>query len=210
MAKERCHTCGVPYVLTIDQRASRRGPDRVGEVLERLNGAVPVVLAFERTAGDEFQGVLADPATVVDTVLQLVRLGGWSIGVGAGPVEMPLPRSTRAATGPAFLSARRAVDAAKQRPARLAVRGAASVDAADAQAVLTALAVVVERRSPQAWDAIELIGADRTQAQAALDLGISRQAVGQRLAAGLWDLERDLRPTAARLLARAALSGEPA
>jgi hypothetical protein len=194
----------VPYVLTIDQRASRRGPDRVGAVLERLNGAVPVVLAFERTAGDEFQGVLADPATVVDTVLQLVRLGGWSIGVGAGPVETPLPRSTRAATGPAFLSARRAVDAAKQRPARLAVRGAVPADAGDAQAVLTALAVVVERRSPQAWEAIELIGARRTQAQAALDLGISRQAVGQRLAAGLWDLERELRPTAARLLARAA------
>ncbi|MDQ1661510.1 MAG: hypothetical protein QOJ68_1490 [Blastococcus sp.] len=199
----------MPYVLTIDQRASRRGPDRVGAMLERLNGAVPVVLAFERTAGDEFQGVLADPVIVVDTVLQLVRWGGWSIGVGAGPVETPLPRSTRAATGPAFLSARRAVDAAKQRPARLAVRGAVPADAGDAQAVLTALAVVVERRSPQAWEAIELIGANRTQAQAALDLGISRQAVGQRLAAGLWDLERDLRPTAARLLARAA-AGEPA
>lgn len=199
----------MPYVLTIDQRASRRGPDRVAAVLERLNGSVPAVLAFERTAGDEFQGVLADPVTVVDTVLQLVRLGGWSIGVGAGPVETPLPRSTRAATGPAFLSARRAVDAAKQRPARVAVRGAVAADAADAQAVLTALAVVVERRSPQAWEAIELVGSHGTQAQAALDLGISRQAVGQRLAAGLWDLECDLRPTAARLLARAA-TGEPA
>jgi hypothetical protein len=196
----------MPYVLTIDQRASRRGPDRVAAMLERLNGAVPAVLAFERTAGDEFQGVLADPATVVETVLQLVRVGGWSIGVGAGPVETPLPRSTRAATGPAFLSARRAVDAAKQRPTRLAVRGAVPADAADAQAVLTALAVVVQRRSPQAWEAIELLGADRTQAQVALDLGISRQAVGQRLAAGLWDLERDLRPTAAHVLARAAAS----
>jgi hypothetical protein len=196
----------MPYVLTIDQRASRRGPDRVAAMLERLNGAVPAVLAFERTAGDEFQGVLADPATVVEMVLQLVRVGGWSIGVGAGPVETPLPRSTRAATGPAFLSARRAVDAAKQRPTRLAVRGAVPADAADAQAVLTALAVVVQRRSPQAWEAIELLGADRTQAQVALDLGISRQAVGQRLAAGLWDLERDLRPTAAHVLARAAAS----
>jgi hypothetical protein len=192
------------YVLTVDQRASRRGPDRVGAVLERLNGSVPVVLAFERTAGDEFQGVLADPGTVIDTVLQLVRLGGWSIGVGAGPVELPLPRSTRAAAGPAFLSARRAVDAAKQRPARLAVRGAAPDEAGDAQAVLTALAVIIERRSAPAWEAIELIGSRRTQAQAALELGISRQAVGQRLAAGLWDLEQELRPTAVRLLARAA------
>jgi hypothetical protein len=192
------------FVLTVDQRASRSSPDRVPEVLRRLNTAVPTVLGFERTAGDEFQGVLADPDDVLEVVLQLVRTGEWSIGIGAGPVHTPLPPSTRAGAGPAFLSARRAVDAAKQRPARLAVRGVVPVDAGDAQAVLTALAVVVERRSDQAWEAIALVGAGRTQADAAAALGISRQAVGQRLAAGLWDLERDLRPAAARLLARAA------
>ncbi|GAA3161844.1 hypothetical protein GCM10010531_11940 [Blastococcus jejuensis] len=194
----------MPYVLTVDQRASRRTPDRVADVLRDLNATVPAVLGFERTAGDEFQGVLAGPAEVVDVVLRLVRVGGWSIGVGAGPVQTPLPASTRAGAGPAFLSARRAVDAAKQRPTRLAVRGAVPVDAGDAQAVLSALAVVVERRSEQAWEAIALVDAGRTQAEAAGELGISRQAVGQRLAAGLWELERELRPTAARLLARAA------
>jgi hypothetical protein len=194
----------VPFVLTVDQRASRRGPDRVADVLPRLNDTVPTVLAFERTAGDEFQGVLAEPDELVDVVLDLVRLGGWSIGVGAGAIQSPLPSSTRAAAGPAFLSARRAVDAAKQRPARLAVRGAVPADAGDAQAVLTALAVVVQRRSDQAWEAITLVSGGRTQAEAAAALGITRQAVGQRLAAGLWDLERDLRPTAARLLTRAA------
>jgi hypothetical protein len=194
----------VPYVLTVDQRASRRTRDRVAEVMRELNATVPVVLAFERTAGDEFQGVLAEADDVVDVVLRLVRLGGWSIGVGAGPVQTPLPATTRAAAGPAFLSARRAVEAAKQRSTRLAVRGASMVDASDAQAVLSALAVVVERRSDQAWEAIALVDAGRTQAQAAGELGISRQAVGQRLAAALWDLERELRPTAVRLLGRAA------
>ncbi len=191
-------------MLTVDQKGSRRNPDRVADVLPALNDVVPTVLAFERTAGDEFQGVLAQPEEVVDVVLRLVRAGGWSIGVGAGPVQTPLPPSTRAGAGPAFLSARRAVDAAKQRPARLAVRGASPPDAGDAQAVLTALAVVVQRRSEQAWEAIRLVGDGRTQAEAAAALGITRQAVGQRLAAGLWDLERDLRPTAARLLGRAA------
>lgn len=197
----------MPYVLTVDQRGSRRGPDRVAGVLEQLNASVPAVLAFERTAGDEFQGVLADAEQTVDLVLRLVRLGGWSIGVGAGPVQTPLPRSTRAGAGPAFLSARRAVDAAKQRPVRLAVRGVGPTDAADAQAVLTALAVVVERRSDPAWEAIALVDSGLTQAEAAARLGISRQAVGQRLGAGLWELERDLRPTAARLLSRAADAG---
>ena len=194
----------MPYVLTVDQKASRRGPDRVDAVLRELNDAVPALLAFERTAGDEFQGVLEEPDLVVDVVLRLVRAGGWSIGVGAGPVQTPLPASTRAGAGPAFLSARRAVDAAKQRPSRLAVRGAVPPDAGDAQAVLSALAVLVDRRSEQAWEAISLVEGGRTQAEAAGALGISRQAVGQRLAAGLWDLERELRPTAARLLTRAA------
>jgi hypothetical protein len=194
----------VPYVLTVDQRASRSTADRVPEALDLLEGSVSPVLGFERTAGDEFQGVLADPEDVVGVVVRLVRHGGWSIGIGAGVIQTPLPRSTRAGAGQAFLSARRAVEAAKQRPTRLAVRGAVPADAGDAQAVLSALAVVIERRSDPAWEAIGLVDAGRTQAEAAVELGISRQAVGQRLAAGLWDLERDLRPTAARLLARAA------
>jgi hypothetical protein len=194
----------VPYVLTVDQQGSRRSADRVAALLPRLNREVRTVLAFERTAGDEFQGVIDDPATVVEVVLRLVREGGWSVGIGAGTVQTPLPSSTRAATGQAFLAARRAVDAAKQRPSRVAVRGAAPPDAGDAQAVLGALALLVDRRSAQAWEAIAAVSGGRTQAQAASDLGISRQAVGQRLAAAQWDLERDLRPTAARLLTRAA------
>src|SRR4051812_11342574 len=139
----------MPFVLTIDQRGSRRGPDRVADVLPRLNDTVATVLPFERTAGDEFQGVLAEADAVVDAVLELVRLGGWSIGVGAGPVQTPLPASTRAGAGPAFLSARRAVDAAKQRPARLAVRGAGAVDARGAQAGAGSLAGPRGRRRPQ-------------------------------------------------------------
>jgi hypothetical protein len=197
------------FVLTVDQQGSRRSADRVAALLPRLNREVRTVLPFERTAGDEFQGVLDDPVTVVDVALTLVREGGWSIGIGAGAVQRPLPSSTRAATGQAFLAARRAVDAAKQRPLRVAVRGAVPADAGDAQSVLGALALLVGRRSEQAWEAIAAVNSGQTQAQAAASLGVSRQAVGQRLAAAHWDLERDLRPTAARLLTRAA-GEEPA
>ncbi|MEU2350623.1 hypothetical protein [Modestobacter sp. NPDC049651] len=191
----------MPFVLTVDQRASRRGPDRVAEVLDQLSD-VPVLRRFERTAGDEFQGVLDDPRLVVDVALQLLRGGAWSVGVGAGPVATPLPASTRAGAGPAFVRAREAVEAAKRRSVRVAVRGADPDTAADAQAVLTALGVFVQRRSAQAWEAVELVGSGRTQAEAAAELGVTRQAVGQRLAAGMWEVERDLRPVAARLLAR--------
>ncbi|MCW2695998.1 MAG: uncharacterized protein JWR62_1083 [Modestobacter sp.] len=191
----------MPFVLTVDQRGGRVDPDRVAGALGVL-ADVPTVLRFERTAGGEFQGVLDDPAVVVSVVLDLARSGSWSIGVGAGPVQTPLPGSTRAGAGPAFVAARAAVEAARRRPARVAVRGTASTAAGDAQAVLTALAVVVQRRSAQAWEAIALVAGGRTQVGAAAELGITRQAVGQRLAAGSWEVERDLRPTAARLLAR--------
>src|SRR3954453_3072703 len=193
----------MPFVLTVDQRGSRRSTDQVPAVLSALSG-VPTVLRFERTAGDEVQGVLDDPAAVVEVVRRLVRTGGWSVGIGAGPGPTPLPRSTRAATGAAFLAARAAVEAAKRRPVRVAVRGAVAEAAEDAQAVLPARAALLERRSDQAWEPVATVEGGRTQAQAAGELGVSPQAVGQRLTAGLWEVERDLRPTAARLLARAA------
>ncbi|MQA33219.1 hypothetical protein [Modestobacter roseus] len=193
----------MPFVVTVDQRASRRAPDRVPAALRVLAG-VPVLLRFERTAGDEFQGVLDDPAAVVDVVRRLVHEGDWSVGIGVGPVQRPLPPSTRAGAGPAFIAARAAVEAAKRRPVRIAVRGPVPETAADAQAVLTALAALLERRTDQAEEAVRLVEGGRTQAEAAAELGVSRQAVGQRLAAGLWEVERDLRPTAARLLTRAA------
>ncbi len=142
----------------------------------------------------------ADPAAAarvaVDAVVALVRQGGWRIGVGAVP--------TWADDAAVLLGARRALEAATRRPARLAVRGTDPAASADAQAVLTALAVLLARRSPAAWAAVDLVASGAARAAVAAELGVSRQAVAQRLAAGLWDLEQELRPTAVRLLARAA------
>jgi hypothetical protein len=153
--------------------------------------------------------VLADAAEVVAVVLELVRSGGWSIGVGMGAVEEPLPASTREARGPAFVYAREAVERAKRRPDGVAVAGPDAGAAAEAEAVLGLLATVVRRRTGAAWEAADLVGDGLTLAEAAQKLGVSRQAVGQRLAAGSWQQEREARPVAARLLARAAGTGHP-
>jgi len=195
----------VPIVITVNQRASRRNSDRVPEAL-RLLGQVATLRRFERTVGDEVQGVLADPAVAVAVVLDLVRDGEWHVGVGVGPVERPLPRSARAGRGPAFALSRQAVDAARKRPQRIAVRGADRDLAADAEAVLTLLSVIVRRRSAAAWKAVDLMEEGLTITEAAARLGITRQAVGQRLATGLWQQDLAARPAAARLLARAAAS----
>lgn len=201
------------FVLTIDQRGSRHGTDRVPDLLTAL-ADVPVVRGFERTVGDEVQGVLDDPDVVVDTALRVLRDGGWSVGIGAGDVVEPLPESPREGSGPAFVLARDAVEAAKsrQRPVALAVRGADPQAAADADAVLVLLGAVAARRTPAGWAAVDALrtvadarGADRTgQDAVASALGVTQQAVSQRLRTAMWAEEAAARPAAARLLTRAA------
>ena len=100
--------------LTADQRHSRRSPDQVPDALARLEALSDrFVLGFERTAGDEIQGLTDKPEAVVDAVLTLSRSPDWHVGIGLGTVDLPLPGSTREARGPAYLAARTAVEQAE-------------------------------------------------------------------------------------------------
>ncbi|RVW08863.1 hypothetical protein EGT67_15265 [Prescottella agglutinans] len=190
------------YVLTVDQRGSRRDIDRVAPLLTDL-AERPLLRPFERTAGDEVQAVADDPATVVDLVLDLVRRGHWSIGVGVGVVEEPLPAQTRAGRGPAFEAARVAVERAKKAPAAVTVEAEDPDAAQDADTALSLVALLVARRSPQGQAAVDLMQRGLTQAEAAAELGISKQAVSQRLSAAGWQAEVAGRRLATRLLGRA-------
>ncbi|WP_448629401.1 hypothetical protein [Cellulomonas soli] len=202
------------FVVTIDQQGSRVVGDRVEPFLADLAeltvdvGPRRPVRPFERTVGDEVQAVFEDAAAVVDLVLRVLRRGGWSVGVGAGPVDLPLPESTRAGSGPAFVLARDAVEAAKSRvrAVPLAVRGRDATAALDAEALLVLTAAVAARRSPEGWQVVDLLdelGRDARQEDAAAQLGISQQAVSKRLRTALWAEECAARPAAARLLERA-------
>jgi len=190
------------FVLTADQRGSRRDIDRVSGLLADLRDP-RLVRPFDRTAGDEVQAVADDPGVVVDLVLELLRRERWSIGIGIGPVETPLPKQTRAGRGPAFELARRAVERAKSSIGQVAVEGDDAEAAADADAALTLLATLVLRRSPQGHEAVALARTGSTQARIADELGISKQAVSQRLAAAGWQAEIAGCALAHRLLERA-------
>lgn len=194
------------YVLTVDQQRSRRSHDRVPEAIDALTARLRrAVLPFERTAGDEFQGVLAGADDVLEAVTVLARLGDWSIGLGIGDVERPLPHSTRAARGDAFVRAREAVEAARRGPApRLAVRARDDDASAAAEAALRLLLVLLDQRSRPAWEAAFLVRDGATQAEAARALGVTRQAVGQRLAAAHVDVEKAVAPVMVQLLEAAA------
>ncbi|GAA4512940.1 hypothetical protein GCM10023159_19070 [Brevibacterium yomogidense] len=179
---------GGMFVMTIDQVDSRAHPDAVPQLLERLRD-VPVDLPFERTAGDEVQGVLSDPRAVVDAWEASARDGRWTVGIGVGR-DGVLTASSRASRGGPFLAAREAVEDAKGDASRVTVSvspSAAGSDAeavgADAQSVLRLLSVIIGMRSDAGWRVLDAARArpEATQAELARDLGISRQAVSKAL-----------------------------
>jgi hypothetical protein len=171
-------------VLTVDQRGSRTGPDRVPDALAEL-AAVPARLPFERTVGDELQGVLDDGAAVADAVERLLRADAWNIGLGVGAVEEPLPDHTRAGRGAAYLHARAAVTAAKSSPWHTRVAG----DDRAVRALETTIwlwAAVLARRTDRGWEVADLVAEGLSYAEIGERLGISQSAVSQRAqAAGI-------------------------
>ncbi|HRO31178.1 hypothetical protein [Citricoccus sp.] len=206
------------FVMTMDQRGSSSGPDRVAGLVDGLNAEGPergIVRPFQRTAGDEVQGLLDRADVVVGIALSAARSGHWSVGIGVGPVREPMPRETRAGAGPAFENAREAVERAKHSPghvavsapvSRPAVAGAAMEDADPAglleavEAGLQLLAELEYRRSEEGQDAGRLVDDGLTQREAAERLGITQQAVSSRLRSGLWHETRRLASVAAAQL----------
>ena len=221
--------------MTVDQRGSTYAADRVPEILAELadltRGREGVVVPFERTVGDEVQGILAAGGAgaelAVDLALHLLRDQGWSIGIGVGEVGVPLPAVSREARGFAFYRARDAVERAKTRSKGMsvAVEGpppdapdrivpddrptaehAAEPDlAAEAEALLRLLAAIRARRTPQGWEVADTLASlpDKPGRQriVAQSLNVSEQAVSQRVRAALWQEEEAVRPIVVRLLA---------
>ena len=141
------------FVLTVDQRGSRSTSDLVPELLNSLNRRPRrsgLLRRFERTAGDEVQGVLSEPRTTIDVIVELLRADSWYVGLGVGEVTEPLPRSTRAGSGEAFVFAREAVTRAKSSPHHVNVVGANSRVAEQVETVLWLMASVLRRRQEEA------------------------------------------------------------
>jgi hypothetical protein len=182
------------YVLTLDQRASRDGVDLVPDLLGSLNRRPrrPGLLRkFERTAGDEVQGVISEAPPAVDVIVELLRSEEWNIGLGVGEVADPLPRSTRAGRGAAFLHAREAVTRAKSSPHHVNVVGSDPRTAEQVETVLWLMASILRRRSDRGWEVADLLAEGHTRREVGMRLGISQSAVTQRAqAAGVTEEQR--------------------
>jgi hypothetical protein len=217
------------YVMTIDQRGSTGDIDRVPGLLKGLS-ALSTAGRFERSVGDEVQGVVERADEVVEIALHALRSGRWYVGIGVGEVDLPLPASPREGSGPAFVAARAAVDRAKGAAAHvpLAVvagrdrrRANAATTAADgasgsqgaracanAEAVLRLIGRLVQDRTAAQWKVVDVLrsvrhdthGTHGSQKIAAQKLGITEQSVSRAVLRSGWQEEWAARPAAELLL----------
>ncbi|AGW42132.1 hypothetical protein O159_21530 [Leifsonia xyli subsp. cynodontis DSM 46306] len=201
------------FVITADQVGSRRRADLAAPLVEELDSRFGDRLALpaDRNAGDEIQALSADPAAVLEIVLDLTRRGDWSVGLGIGAVRTPLPRATREAAGEAFVAARTAVARAKRAATRFAADALAAPEpAADAEALLTLLLTVREARSAAGWELYDLVASGLTQAQAGARLGITPQSASDRARRAGVRVELAAHPALIRLLASVDAAQAPA
>lgn len=168
-------------VLTVDQRDSRSTPDAVPDALAALS-RLDVARPFQRTAGDELQGVLQAPEALAPALEWLLRDDRWHVGIGLGTVETPLPPHAREGRGEAFLAAREAVEGARNAPWHVRVVGDSPV-ARQLESTVWLWAAVLGRRSDKGWEVADLADEGLSYAAAGERLGISQSAVSQRAAA---------------------------
>jgi hypothetical protein len=161
-------------------------------------------LDFDRSVEDEVQGIVEFPHQAVDSALIALRSGQWYVGIGVGPVNEPLPKQIKDASGHGLVYARRAVDRLRNGKERVpvAVEGPIAALAAESEAVLRLLGHIVQHRSVAEWRVLDLLtpGVRGQQKAVAQELGISTQAVSKALARAQWVEEHAARPAAARLL----------
>ena len=177
--------------------------DLVPELLNILNRRprrTGLLRKFERTAGDEVQGVLSEARATIDVIVELLRADIWYVGLGVGEVVEPLPRSTRAGSGDAFVFAREAVNRAKSSPYHVNVVGSDAHCAEQVETVLWLMASVLRRRSDRGWAVADLLAEGLTRREIGVKLGISQSAVTQRAQAAGFAEEQRGRVLAAELL----------
>lgn len=209
------------YVLTIDQRGSTSDVDRVPDLIAGLAGLAPAT--FERSVGDELQGVVDDASQVVDIALHALRGGHWYVGIGIGTVHLAPGGSPREGSGSGFVAARQAVELAKGAAAQvplsvvggivgrddvpLQAKEGATVASANAQAVLRLIGRLVQERTEAQWRVVDRLralqdggGRHGSQKRVAKELGITEQSVSRAVLRAAWQEEWAARPAAAMLL----------
>ncbi|WRS30116.1 hypothetical protein U6G28_00015 [Actinomycetaceae bacterium MB13-C1-2] len=197
------------FAVIADQINSRHEDDAVRQTASEINrlaqdGTLQLVLSPQRTSGDEFQCLVDKPDSLYRLIRLLMEDGRWHIGIGIGDVETPLPEDVREARGSSLLNARQAVNDSKSADPSIILAGKEGPEISDANAVLRLISSLLLQRTRMGWEAVHATeqaqDSRAPMSEAADTLGITKQALSQRLQAAHWKLETESQPTVLRAL----------
>ncbi|WP_420098513.1 DNA-binding protein [Corynebacterium sp.] len=191
---------------------SLRRADYVRQVSDALGNAHNVVEV--RGRGPEEFVVLADDAdSAAGVVMNLIQAGDFAIGIGAVVGDPGTGQADRALRDHLVSAAARAVRGARRAgviqarvelpgPGGVQASGAGADVAGDIAAAFTLVSHVLSRRTAEGREATALVRQGHLQSEAAELVGISKQAMSQRLAAAGWQAEQAGWLLAVHMLAR--------
>jgi len=172
--------------------------ERSAEALSSLPG----VAGFEVLGVEDIRSQVADAEAALNLIMALLSDGNWAIGLGIAD------GSGRSAPSDASTTATAAVGTRAGQVRVIVDRQNATTEAADIAATFALMSHVLHKRTYEGREATSLVRRGMNQNEAAATLGISKQAMSQRLQAAGWPAEQAGWQLALNLITRAAGQGE--
>ena len=172
--------------------------ERSAEALSSLPG----VAGFEVLGVEDIRSQVADAEAALNLIMALLSDGNWAIGLGIAD------GSNNSAPSDASATATAAVGTRAGQVRVIVDRQNATTEAADIAATFALMSHVLHKRTYEGREATSLVRRGMNQNEAAATLGISKQAMSQRLQAAGWPAEQAGWQLALNLITRAAGQGE--
>lgn len=148
-----------------------------------------LAVPFGITLGDEFQGLVKQPAAcprIIHHLRLLLRPLECRIGIGIGEIASPLAASTSEMEGPAFSRSREGVEKARNTNRHTIYES--GIDALDiaANTISLLIDVIQAEWTTKQWEAVRAYTTHSNLARAGRELGITAQGVDRRLQSTHW------------------------
>lgn len=161
---------------------------RSAEALSSLPGITPVQII----GVEDITSTATTPRAMCDLIMALLSDGQWALGIGITEMGNPAPEVAVDAAGKALGRGTRA-GTVGVRIAQPVGAGMSAGEIKQAQkniaAAFTLLGQVLAKRTFEGREATSLVRSGLSQNEAAAQLGISKQAMSQRLQAAGWQAE---------------------
>lgn len=165
---------------------------RFADALSTLEGAGQ----FELIGVEEIRAHITTPITTCDVIMALLAAGDWAIGVGVVPATEASSENPDDLDDAVIEQAKKAASdalrpTAKAGTVKVRIAGTKRDNPAafNISAAFTLIGQVLSKRTQEGREATSLVRSGLNQNEAAQELGISKQAMSQRLQAAGWQAE---------------------